>query len=92
MLLIWEWHTGIEADQGEPERGPVWLWAKCRSGGVNTEPAPLPVRGIANPLQVAWALAELISAGRAGRRRIGEWVCAASLARDCESWAAEEAW
>ncbi|MEV4424014.1 hypothetical protein AB0K23_01295 [Streptomyces sp. NPDC049602] len=91
LLLIWEWHTGIEADQGEPERGPVWLWAKCLSDGSNREPEPLPVPGDANPVQVAWALAELINHAEPGRQRIGQWTGASALNAACEAWAAEEA-
>lgn len=91
LLLIWEWHTGIEEKQGEPERGPVWLWAKCLPDGSNTEPTPLPVPGIAQPLQVGWALAELITSGRARKQRIGRWDGAASLESACEAWGAAEA-
>ncbi|MFE3631561.1 hypothetical protein [Streptomyces goshikiensis] len=86
LLLIWKWHTGLEADLGEPERGPVWLSAKCSSDGTNDEPVPLPVPGVANPMQVAFSLAELINTGRAGKRRIGHWACAVSLITDCEAW------
>lgn len=85
LLLIWEWHSGIEA--GEAERGPVWLWAKGLPDGSNTEPAALPVDGIANPVQVAWALAELINRGGTPRRRIGRWDGAAGLDAACDAWA-----
>ncbi len=74
LLLIWEWHIGAEAADGEPERGPIWAWAKCLGGGVNSEPTALLVDGYANPLQVGFALAELINTGSSGRRRIGRWA------------------
>jgi hypothetical protein len=88
LLLIWEWHPGLET--GEAERGPVWLWAKRLPDGSNTDPVPLPLPGFANPVQVAWSLAELINTGCTPRRRIGEWACAASTSAACEAWAEEE--
>ncbi|MFF8659514.1 hypothetical protein [Streptomyces huasconensis] len=89
LLLIWEWHPGIEAE--EAEKGPLWLWAKQLPDGSNTAPAPLPLPGLANPVQVAWSLAELINNGSTPRRRIGEWACAASTSAACEAWAEGEA-
>ncbi|MBQ1164377.1 hypothetical protein KBZ21_41020, partial [Streptomyces sp. A73] len=49
------WSEKVRAgrEDGEADRGPVWLWAKKRRGGGNTEPAALPVDGYANPVQVA---------------------------------------
>lgn len=91
LLLIWEWHTGIEADQGEPERGPAWLWAALRPDGSNTELTLLPVDGYANPTQVAAALDELISTGEAVKRRPGRWRGADALDAACEAWGADEA-
>ncbi|MFJ6566258.1 hypothetical protein ACIQNU_02470 [Streptomyces sp. NPDC091292] len=88
LLLIWEWHPGIE--EGEAERGPVWLWAKCLPDGSNGEPAAMPVPGAANPVQVAFALAELINRGEPGRRRIGLWNGAAVLDAACEAWGTAE--
>lgn len=87
LLLIWEWHTGIEAADGEPERGPVWLWAALKSDGSNTEPALLPVDGYANPAQVAAALGELVDTGAAVKRRPGQWPGADALDNDCTQWA-----
>ncbi|MEV7034567.1 hypothetical protein AB0N99_30600 [Streptomyces sp. NPDC093272] len=89
LLLIWEWHTGIEQD--EPERGPVWLWAALRSDGSNTEPALLPVDGYANPVQVAASFDELVSTGEAVKRRPGRWRGADVFRAACEAWGAEEA-
>jgi hypothetical protein len=90
LLLIWEWHTGIEAAHGEPERGPVWLWAKRLSDGVNTEPAVLPVDGYANPVQVAAAAGELVDTGTAVKRRPGQWDGSKWLDAACEAWGAAE--
>ncbi|GGX40887.1 hypothetical protein [Streptomyces noursei] len=90
LLLIWEWHTGIEADQGEPERGPVWLWATCLSDGSNSDPEPLLVDGYADLLQLGFALAELIRVGRPEKRHNGEWADTAALAAACEAWAVAE--
>lgn len=89
LLLIWEWHPGIE--DGEAERGPVWLWATGLPDGSNILPAPMPVDGVANPIQVAWALAELINHGRPGRQRIGRWDGADELESACEEWGVKEA-
>ena len=90
LLLIWEWHTGIEADQGEPERGPVWLWAALLPDGSNTEPETLPIDGYANPAQVAASLDELIATGTAVKSRPGRWRAAAALDAACTLWAAQE--
>ncbi|MGW1615758.1 hypothetical protein ACWCQZ_41180 [Streptomyces sp. NPDC002285] len=90
LLLIWEWHTGIEADRGEPERGPVWLWAALQPDGSNSEPALLPVDGHANPVQVAAALDELVSTGAAVKRRPGRWRGADALDAACGAWGVEE--
>ncbi|MEU7318328.1 hypothetical protein [Streptomyces sp. NPDC007083] len=88
LLLIWEWHPGIE--DCEAEKGAVWLWAKILPNGSNSSPAPLPVAGAANPVQVAWSLTELIDSGQSRRRRVGDWDCAAALAEDCDTWAEAE--
>ena len=90
LLLIWEWHTGIEADQGEPERGPVLLWAALQADGSNSEPALLPVDGYANPVQVAAAAGELVDTGAAVKARPGRWHGADVLDAACEAWGAEE--
>lgn len=71
LLLIWEWHTGIEA--GEPDRGPSWLWAEKNADGSNSQPEPLPVDGFTNPVQLAAATHELITTNKAVKRRPGQW-------------------
>jgi hypothetical protein len=90
LLLIWEWHTGIEADQGEPQRGPMWLWAALRPDGSNSEPVPLPIDGYANPAQVAASFDELVQTASALKRRPGRWRGAEVLDADCAAWAAEQ--
>jgi hypothetical protein len=89
LLLIWEWHTGLEA--GESERGPVWLWAAVLADGSNTEPAALPVDGYANPVQVAAGFGELVETGVAVKARPGRWRGADALDAACEAWGAVEA-
>lgn len=61
LLLIWEWHTGAESDQGEPERGPQWLFAELKSDGSNEYPTSLPVYGYASPAAVVEATRKVIS-------------------------------
>lgn len=60
LLLIWEWHTGIEAEDGEPERGPSWQFAELKSDGSNEYPASLPVYGYASPTAVVEAARKAI--------------------------------
>lgn len=61
LLLLWEWHTGIEADQGEPERGPSWQFAALRSDGSNEYPTDLPVLGYASPTAIVEAAQKVIA-------------------------------
>lgn len=89
LILIWEWHTGIEAADGEPDRGPVWLWAALLRDGSTGEPALLPVDGYANPVQVAAAVHELDETGTAAKHRPGRWDCAVTLDNACTVWAAQ---
>jgi hypothetical protein len=91
LVLLWEWHTGIEAADGEPERGPVWLWAKRLSDGAIREPELLRVDGYANPVQVAAAVHGLDLAGCAVKARPGRWDSSAALDAACEEWGAREA-
>ena len=60
LLLIWEWHTGIEEEQGEPERGPVWLFAEMKDGSRNEYPTALPVYGYASPAAIVEAARKVI--------------------------------
>ncbi|MGQ5606211.1 hypothetical protein [Streptomyces sp. EKS3.2] len=61
LLLIWEWHTGREADHGEPDRGPVWKFAELQDDGSNEYPTDLPVYGYASPAAVVEAARKVIS-------------------------------
>ncbi|MFJ2515575.1 hypothetical protein ACIPEL_36160 [Streptomyces griseoviridis] len=103
LLLIWEWHTGIEADQGEPERGPVWLFAERKGDGSNEWPTALPVHGYADPAALVDAARKVISReigpgsfhGDAGPRWDGgliggSWDQTDALTAGCEAWATEE--
>lgn len=85
LLLLWEWHPGVE--EGEAERGPIWLWAKLRGDGSNTPPAALPVDGYANPVQVAATAHELAETGRAVKVRPGVWDGARDLDARVNAWA-----
>jgi hypothetical protein len=61
LLLIWEWHSGREADLGEPERGPQWSFAELNGDGSNHYPTGLPVYGYASPAAVVDAARKVIS-------------------------------
>ena len=59
LLLIWEWHTGIE--EGEPERGPSWHFAELKDDGSCEYPTDLPVYGYASPDAIVDAARKVIS-------------------------------
>lgn len=61
LLLIWEWHTGREAELGEPDRGPQWLFAGLKADGSNEYPTTLPVYGYASPAAVVEATRKVIA-------------------------------
>ncbi|MFI1723883.1 hypothetical protein [Streptomyces sp. NPDC020489] len=103
LLLIWEWHTGIEADQGEPDKGPVWLFAEAKDDGSNDWPTVLPVYGYASPAAVVEATRKVIarkirpgsvngiSSARWDGGIIGDsWDQADVLDAACEAWKARE--
>ncbi|MDX2846433.1 hypothetical protein PV377_47330 [Streptomyces ipomoeae] len=104
LLLLWEWHTGIEADQGEPARGPQWTFAELKSDGSNEYPTDLPIEGYASPAAVVEAAHKVISReigaghfhnfGQAkwdGGIIGGSWERADDLDAACEAWGAVEA-
>lgn len=105
LLLIWEWHTGIEAEYGEPEKGPVWQFAERKDDGSNEYPTDLPVAGYASPAAIVDATRKVIDrkiqAGGPfsyGQWRgwdggiIGDlWDQADQLNAACEAWGAKEA-
>lgn len=88
LLLRWEWHTGIEAADGEPENGPVWLWAKKRADGSD-EPAVLTAEGYASPDTIV-DLARNLD-GHAVPVTVTRWEHADTLDAACEAWGAKEA-
>lgn len=101
LILIWEWHTGIEAGDGEPERGPVWQFAELKADGSNRYPTGLPVHGYASPDAVMEAACKVISReigpgsfyGHSGPKWDGgiigdSWGRADELEAACEAWAA----
>jgi hypothetical protein len=103
LLLIWEWHTGIEAEDGEPERGPVWQFAELKDDGSNEYPTWLPVHGYASPAAIVEAARKVIDrsigAGhfhdggvpRWDGELIGDsWEQRAELDAACEAWGAAE--
>ncbi|MBB1260407.1 hypothetical protein [Streptomyces alkaliterrae] len=104
LLLLWEWHTGIEAELGEPERGPIWQFAEVKADGSTEYPTPLPVYGYASPAAVVKVARMVIdrsitpvSAFHASlSNSIGEligdsWNRADELAAACAQWSAREA-
>lgn len=105
LLLIWEWHTGIQAEHGEPARGPQWTFADLKGDGSNEYPTDLPLEGYASPAAVVEAARKVISQEiqpgsfhNFGQWRgwdggiIGDsWERAAELDAACEAWGAEEA-
>ncbi|MER7971114.1 hypothetical protein ABTX35_19315 [Streptomyces sp. NPDC096080] len=103
LLLLWEWHTGIEADQGEPDKGPVWLFAELNGDGSNEWPTVLPVHGYADPAAVVDAARKVISRAIGpgsfhgnpgplwdGGLIGGAWKNSAELDTACEAWGAAE--
>ncbi|MCT9105357.1 hypothetical protein N4G69_06905 [Streptomyces mirabilis] len=92
LILSWEWHTGAEED-GDPEKGPVWLFAALKADGSCVyPPVALPVYGYAsidhrikpNPFSsvgvVDW------DGGVIG----GSWEHADALDAACEAWGTDE--
>lgn len=93
LILIWEWHTGIEADQGEPERGPVWQWARLvDSHGQCGEREPLTEWGFgyASPAYVVESVRALIER-RDQAAPAERWGHADELSAGCGEWLAREA-
>ncbi|MEU9333173.1 hypothetical protein AB0D49_08405 [Streptomyces sp. NPDC048290] len=103
LLLIWEWHTGVEAEQGEPDKGPIWLFAALKADGSNEYPTALPVHGDADPAAVIDATRKVIGreigAGdffNFGQCRWsggiigGSWETADELHAACQAWGTAE--
>ncbi|MET7975789.1 hypothetical protein ABZW44_22640 [Streptomyces mirabilis] len=90
LILIWEWHTGIEADQGEPERGPSWEWARLVDPhGECGEREGFTALGYPSPAYVVESVRALIE--RRNQSTPAErWERADELDAACEAWGADE--
>ncbi|MFE7954438.1 hypothetical protein [Streptomyces sp. NPDC057413] len=103
LLLLWEWHTG--AEEGGPEKGPLWQFAELKADGSSEYPTDLPVYGYASPAAVVQAARKVIdreispgSFYNLGQPHgwdggiIGDsWERADELDAACEAWGAKEA-
>lgn len=91
LILIWEWHTGIEEADGEPERGPSWEWAPLVDAhGQNGGRELLTLDGYASPAYVVACVRSLIA--QDGQRVTPErWEHADALDAACEAWGVDEA-
>ncbi|GHD70479.1 hypothetical protein GCM10010317_077850 [Streptomyces mirabilis] len=90
LILSWEWHTGIEAADGEPERGPSWEWAPLvDSHGQNGELNALTAVGYASPAYVAESVRALIE-HRNQAMPVEKWERADELHAACEAWGTDE--
>ncbi|MDW6058048.1 hypothetical protein SAZ11_08095 [Streptomyces sp. FXJ1.4098] len=90
LILIWEWHTGIEVADGEPERGPTWEWARLvDSHGQCGERAALTAVGYASPAYVVESVRALIER-RNQSTPVELWEHAMELDAACAAWGAAE--
>lgn len=91
LVLIWEWHTGIEAGFGEPERGPSWALAVLadRHGQIRERQA-FTVLGYPTPRYVVESVRAL-AARRNQNMPAERWDQAHALDAACEAWGAAEA-
>lgn len=104
LLLTWEWHTGIEADDG-PARGPQWQFAEMNADGSSEYATDLPVHGYAGPADVVEATRKVIAGdiGAGGFGNLGQhwsgwnggliggtWERHEELDAACEAWATSE--
>ncbi|NUR64378.1 MAG: hypothetical protein HOQ47_01345 [Streptomyces sp.] len=62
LIVVWEWHTGLDEDF---ERGPSWQWARLNEDGSNWPLLLLPAPGWVAPEMLAAALATLAHTGTA---------------------------
>ncbi|MFF5984388.1 hypothetical protein ACFY78_36655 [Streptomyces olindensis] len=102
LLLLWEWHTGVEAVHGEPDRGPAWQFAELKRDGSNEYPTGLPVHGYASPDAIVDAARKVIAreirptsfdggpSTWRGEVIGGSWERADELAAACDAWAVKE--
>jgi hypothetical protein len=91
LILIWEWHTGIEAADGEPDRGPSWEWAPLVDAhGQCGERQAFTALGYPSPAYVVESVRALIE--RRGQDVPAErWERAGELDAACEAWGTDEA-
>jgi hypothetical protein len=91
LILIWEWHTGIEAEDGEPERGPSWEWARLvDEHGQCGERQAFTAYGYASPAYVVESVHALI-ARRNQSVPAERWERHGELDAACEAWGVDEA-
>ncbi|MFE6284366.1 hypothetical protein [Streptomyces sp. NPDC057877] len=99
LILSWEWHTG--AEDGWPDKGPLWEFAALKSdGSCQYPPVTLPVHGYASPAAIVEAARAVIDhriKARPGGMSdwdggiIGNsWDRADELDAACEAWGAKE--
>lgn len=91
LILIWEWHTGIEAADGEPDRGPSWEWARLvTEHGECGERQAFTSLGYPSPAYVVESVRALIE--RRNQSAPAEsWEHAGELDAACEAWGVDEA-
>jgi hypothetical protein len=92
LVLIWEWHTGAEADLGELTRGPFWEWARLiDSHGKCGERQALTAwgYGYASPRYVAESV-QTLARCRDQAALPERWEHANELASACDEWAVKE--
>jgi hypothetical protein len=91
LILIWEWHTGIEAADGEPERGPSWEWARLvDEHGQFGERQGFTALGYPSPAYVVESVRALIE-HRNQSTPAELWDRADVLDAACEAWGVDEA-
>lgn len=89
LILIWEWHTGLE-EGGDPEKGPLWEWARLvDSHGQSGERHGFTSLGYPSPAYVVESVRALIE--RRNQSTPAErWEHADELDAACEAWGADE--
>lgn len=91
LILIWEWHTGVEASEGEPDRGPSWEWARLVDHhGQCGEREALTADGYASPAHIV-DLVRYLTGVITHEPPAERWEKADVLAADCEAWGDREA-
>jgi hypothetical protein len=86
LILVWEWHTGLDED----ERGPSWQWARLNEDGSNWPLQPMAVYGYASPAAVVTVTRQILTNPRSeAEPALGVWDHAEALDAACEAWAKE---